>query len=61
MVNLNLTKDQYASLLDVLEYVSTSEYSHYVEFLEENNDGKNHIFTKVAELVNLLSKEYSND
>ena len=48
-----MTEDQLDSLIDVLEYVSNSEYSHYTEFLEEGNDGKNHIYTKVAELMNL--------
>jgi hypothetical protein len=53
MVKIEMTEDQLDSLIDILEYVSNSEYSHYVEYLEEGNDGSNHIYTKVAELMNL--------
>ena len=53
MIKVELTEDQLDSLIDVLEYVSNSEYSHYQEYLEEGNNGRNHIYTKVAELMNL--------
>jgi hypothetical protein len=53
MVKVEMTEDQLDSLIDVLEYVSNSEYSHYTEYLEEGNGGNNHIYTKVAELMNL--------
>jgi len=53
MVKIELTEQQLESLIDVLEYVSDSEYEHYVEYLEEGNGGDNHIYTKVAELMNL--------
>lgn len=53
MVKVEMSEDQLDSLIDVLEYVSNSEYSHYMEYLEEGNEGKNHIYAKVAELMNL--------
>jgi hypothetical protein len=53
MLKVELTEDQLDSLIDILEYVSNSEYSHYTEYLEEGNDGKNHIYARVAELMNL--------
>jgi hypothetical protein len=53
MVKVEMSEDQLDSLIDVLEYVSNSEYEHYVRYLEEGNDGNNHLFTKVAELMNL--------
>ena len=53
MVKVEMSEDQLDSLIDVLEYVSNSEYSHYQEYLEEGNEGKNHIYAKVAELMNL--------
>ena len=53
MVKVEMTEQQLDSLIDILEYVSNSEYSHYVEYLEEGNDGSDHIYTKVAELMNL--------
>ena len=53
MVKVEMTENQLDSLIDILEYVSNSEYSHYTEYLEEGNNGKNHIYTKVAELMNL--------
>jgi hypothetical protein len=53
MIKVELTEDQLDNLVDVLEYVSNSEYSHYVEYLEEGNDGSNHIYARVAELMNL--------
>ena len=53
MVKVELTEDQLDSLIDILEYVANSEYSHYTEYLEEGNDGKNHIYAKVCELMNL--------
>jgi hypothetical protein len=53
MVKVELTEDQLDSLIDILEYVGNSEYSHYTEYLEEGNDGKNHIYPEVCELMNL--------
>ena len=53
MVKVEMTEDQLDNLIDILEYVGNSEYSHYVESLEEGNDGSNHIYSKVAELMNL--------
>jgi hypothetical protein len=53
MVKVEMTEDQLDNLIDVLEYVGNSEYNHYVESLEEGNGGDNHIYTKVAELMNL--------
>jgi hypothetical protein len=53
MVKVEMTEDQLDNLIDILEYVGNSEYSHYTEYLEECNNGKNHIYTKVAELMNL--------
>jgi hypothetical protein len=53
MLKVELTEDQLDNLIDVLEYVGNSEYSHYVESLEEGKDGSNHIYSKVAELMNL--------
>ena len=52
-VKIELTGEQLDSLIDVLEYVSNSEYSHYQEYLEEGNNGSNHIYAKVTELMNL--------
>ena len=53
MIKVEMTEDQLDSLIDILEYVSNSEYSHFQEYLEEGNDGNNHIYTKTAELMNL--------
>ena len=53
MVKVEMTEDQLDSLIDVLEYVSNCEYENYVYCLEEGNDGKHHIYAKVAELMNL--------
>ena len=53
MVKVEMTEDQLDSLIDILEYVGNSEYSHYQEYLEEGNDGANHIYTKAVELMNL--------
>jgi hypothetical protein len=53
MIKVELTEQQLDNLVDVLQYVNNSEYSHYVEYLEEGNDGSDHIYTKVAELMNL--------
>jgi hypothetical protein len=53
MFKIELTEQQLDNLIDVLQYVNNSEYSHYVEYLEEGNDGSDHIYTKVAELMNL--------
>ena len=53
MFKIELTEQQLDNLIDVLEYVNNCEYSHYVEHLEDGNDGSNHIYTKVAELMNL--------
>jgi hypothetical protein len=53
MIKVELTENQLDYLIDILEYVSNSEYSHYVEYLEEGNDGSNHIYARVAELMNL--------
>ena len=53
MVKVEMTEDQLDSLVDILEYVSNCEYEHYVRYLEEGNDGTNHLYTKVAELMNL--------
>ena len=54
MIKVEMTEELLDSLIDVLEYVSNSEYSHYVEYLEEGNDGSNHIYARVAELMNLI-------
>ena len=53
MIKVELTEEQLDNLIDVLQYVNNNEYSHYVEHLEEGNDGSNHIYSKVAELMNL--------
>ena len=53
MFKIELTEDQLDSLIDILEYVANSEYSHYTEYLEEGNDGSNHIYARTAELMNL--------
>ena len=53
MVKVELTEDQLDSLIDVLEYVGNIEYPHYLEYIEEGSDGSNHIYTKVADLMNL--------
>ena len=53
MVKVELTEEQLEYLVDILQYVNNSEYSHYVEYLEEGNDGSDHIYTKVVELMNL--------
>ena len=53
MIKIELTENQLDSLIDVLEYVANSEYSHYQEYLEEGNDGENHIYNRVCELMNL--------
>ena len=53
MVKVEMTENQLDYLIDILEYVSNSEYSHYTEYLEEGNDGNNHIYARAAELMNL--------
>jgi hypothetical protein len=53
MVKVEMTEEQLDNLIDALEYVGNSEYEHYVRYLEEGNDGTNHLYTKVAELMNL--------
>jgi hypothetical protein len=53
MVKVELTEEQLDNLIYVLEYVSNCEYEHYKEYLEEGNDADNHLYTKVAELMNL--------
>jgi hypothetical protein len=53
MVKVEMTEEQLDNLIYVLEYVSNCEYEHYVEYLEEGNDADNHLYTKVAELMNL--------
>jgi hypothetical protein len=53
MVKVEMTETQLDSLIDVLEYVGNMEYEHYVHYLEEGKDGSDHIYTKVAELMNL--------
>ena len=53
MIKVEMTEDQLDYLIDILEYVSNSEYSAYTEYLEEGNDGSNHIYARVAELMNL--------
>jgi hypothetical protein len=53
MVKVEMTETQLDSLIDVLEYVGNMEYEHYVNYLEEGKDGSDHIYTKVAELMNL--------
>jgi hypothetical protein len=53
MIKVELTEDQLDSLIDILEYVSNCEHENYIEHLEEGYDGSYHIYTKVAELMNL--------
>ena len=53
MVKIEMTEDQLDSLIDVLEYVGNCEYEHYTQHLEEGKDGSDHIYSKVAELMNL--------
>ena len=53
MVKVEMTEDQLDHLIDILEYVSNSEYSDYTQYLEEGNSGDNHIYTRAAELMNL--------
>jgi hypothetical protein len=53
MVKVEMTEDQLDSLIDILEYVGNSEYSHFQEYLEEGGEGRNHIYTKACELMNL--------
>ena len=53
MLKIEITEDQLDNLIDVLEYVGSMEYPHYLEHLEEGKDGSNHIYTKVEELMNL--------
>jgi len=53
MVKVEMTEDQLDNLIDILEYVGNSEYNHYIEHLEETGDGNNHIYAKVAEIMNL--------
>jgi hypothetical protein len=53
MVKVEMNEDQLDSLIDVLEYVANIEYDHFKEYLEEGGDSNNHIYTKVAELMNL--------
>jgi hypothetical protein len=53
MITVKLTGEQLDNLIDVLEYVGNCEYENYIEHLEEGYDGNNHIYTKVAELMNI--------
>jgi hypothetical protein len=53
MVKVEMTEEQLDHLIDVLEYVSNSEYSHYQEYIEEGNAGSNHIYARACELMNL--------
>lgn len=53
MIKVELTENQLDNLIDVLEYVANCEYEHYTEHLEEGKAGDVHIYTKVAELMNL--------
>ena len=53
MIKVELTGEQLDNLIDILQYVSNCEYEHYCEYLEEGNDPDNHLYTKVAELMNL--------
>lgn len=53
MVKVEMTEDQLDNLIYVLQYVSNIEYDHFKEYLEEDGDADNHIYTKVAELMNL--------
>lgn len=53
MVKVEMTEEQLDSLIDILEYVTNSEYSHYQEYIEEGNAGSNHIYAAAAELMNL--------
>jgi hypothetical protein len=53
MVKVELTGEQLDNLIDILEYVGNCEYENYIEYLEEGYDGNNHIYAKVAELMNI--------
>ena len=53
MIKVELTEEQLDNLTNILQYVNNCEYEHYCEYLEEGGDAENHIFTKVAELMNL--------
>jgi hypothetical protein len=53
MFKIELTEEQLDNLIYVLQYVNNCEYEHFKEYLEEGNDADNHIYTKVAELMNL--------
>lgn len=53
MIEVKLTEEQLDYLIDILEYVANSEYSHYQEYIEEGNAGSNHIYTRACELMNL--------
>jgi len=53
MVKVEMTEDQLDNLIDVLEYVANIEYDHFKEYLEKDGDASKHIYTKVAELMNL--------
>lgn len=53
MVKVELTEVQLDSLIDVLEYVANCEYENYTEYLQEGGNADNHLYTKVAELMNL--------
>ena len=53
MVKVELTGEQLDNLVDILEYVSNCEYEHYKEYLEEGNNGNNHVYAKAVELMNL--------
>jgi hypothetical protein len=53
MIKVELTEEQLDNLIDVIGYVCNSEYEHYTEYLQEGNDGSNHIYAKAAELMSL--------
>lgn len=53
MIEVKLTEEQLDYLIDILEYVANSEYSHYQEYIEEGNAGSNHIYARACELMNL--------
>jgi hypothetical protein len=53
MVKIELTEEQLDNLVDILEYVSNCEHENYVEYLEEGNNGNNHVYAKAVELMNL--------
>jgi SHS2 domain-containing protein len=53
MFKIELTEEQLDNLIDILQYVNNCEYEHYCEYLQEGGDADNHLYTKVAELMNL--------